>query len=328
MVVTPCLQVRSKSIIVYNLFERKAYRSISQLTSDKKLKERETYTGRLCPGAKKRLTKAVELITQAAIKDKNFTFTHAKTLKQVRAKFRLNFITLTIHSPARMIEGKEGHSKCLEPLLKWLRDHYDLTMYVWKAELQQRGQLHYHITSNCFVPWQELRDKWNDLQVNAGYLSQYQIDKGHKNANSTDVHSVYKIKDMAKYLQKCICKNVRKKDGSIVSEFNKDMQNAQTIGGKVWDCSLNLKTFGHYTIDCGGQLADQEIKNIELAAKKEKGCSIHYTDNCTIYGFEKPAWHYINEFFQQDYKEYLETISNYERKKVKFEPDITVFSTS
>jgi hypothetical protein len=327
MVFTPCLQVRSKSIIIYNKFERRSLRSLSQLQSDKKLKERETYTGRLSPGAKKRLTKAIELITQAAIKDKYFTFTDQKTLKQKRAKFRLNFITLTIHSPGRMIMEKEGHSKCLEPMLKWLRDHYDLTMYVWKAELQQRGQLHYHITSNCFVPWQDLRDKWNELQVNAGYLSQYKLATGHTDANSTDVHSVYKIKDMAKYLRKCICKNVRKKDGSLVAEFNKDMQNAATIGGKVWDCSLNLKMENYYTLDQGGSVVDEQIRAVEVQAKK-KGASIVYTDNCTIYGFNEPAYYLLNEFFQQDYIETMQAIANYERKKVKFEPDIGVFSTS
>jgi hypothetical protein len=325
MLVTPCLQVRSKTAVCYNKFERSGIRSLKQLHSDKQLKKRATYTGVLCPGAKKRLTTAIELIVQAATKDKPFQFISKKTGKAVQATFKLNFITLTIHSPGKMIRGKEGHSLCLEPLLLYLRRYYGLNLYVWKAELQKRGQLHYHITSDCYVPWDALRNKWNQLQVSAGYLDQYKVDTGHYDANSTDVHSVYKVKDMAKYLKKSIIRTYKKADGGLISEFQKDVQNTACIGGKVWDCSLNLKGPGFYTIDCGGSIYNEVMKPIILEAKKTG--SIVYTDKCTIYGFTRPVSFLLNDFFREDYEDYLQKIVNYKRG-IDFKPDITVFSSS
>lgn len=343
---TSCIQLRSKSIIVYNKFDRRnSFRTGNQLLSDQLLKQRadkngeeyKTYSGKLCPGAKKRLTKAVEIITQAAFKDKQFIYTPKGALKAVEAKFKLNFITLTIHSPEKMIEGKEGHKLCLEPLLKWLRDNYDLTMYVWKAELQERGQLHYHLTTNCYIPWHDLWQKWGELNERAGYLNdwfseqpRYKVnDKGELETNypvaGTDIHSVYKVQDMAKYLQKCICKTTKRKDGSIISEFKKEVQNAATIGGKVWDCSINLKSAKHYTIDCGGSIAQSLLTDIQLEGKK-RGNSMFYSHNCTIYKLDKPAYQVLDKFWQDDYFDSLNKMINYERTGKIADP--TVFSSS
>jgi hypothetical protein len=335
---TSCVQLRSKSIIVYNKFERSfSLRTDKQLISDKKLKDQETYVGRLCPGGKKRLIKAIELITQAGFETKQFTYTPKGALKEVKAKFKLNFITLTIHSPAKMIAGKEGHTLCLEPLLKWMRDNYGLSMYVWKAELQQRGQLHYHITSNCYIPWHDLWEKWGELNERAGYLkdwfstqSRYKVNsKGEFEINypvaGTDIHSVYKVSDMAKYMQKCICKTTKRKDGTIISEFKKEVQNAASVGGKVWDCSLNLKSAKHYTIDCGGSIGEQIINNVYREAKKP-GNKMFVSDNCTIFTFTNSAYKVLDEFWQEDYFDSLKKMIRYQRTGKIADP--TVFSSS
>ena len=352
MNITPCIQVRSTSIVVYNKYERSfRLRTDAQLKADENLTEQETYTGRLCPGAKKRLIKAIELITQAAFKTKEFLYTSKKTLKEVRGTFKLNFITLTIHNPGKMIEGQEGHALCLEPLLKWLRDHYGLKMYIWKAELQSNRedvkQLHYHITSDCFVPWYDLWLKWGQLNEAAGYLNDWfsrqprvKIDQnGNEVINypvaGTDVHSVYKIRDMAKYMRKCVCKNVRRKDGSIISEFKKEIQNAASVGGKVWDCSLNLKREKYFTIECKDLYNNSFGRNerymwimntIDTEAKNEGNKKV-VTDNCTIYEFQKPAINVIPDFFVDEYLRAMERILNYKRV-VNFEPDPDYFSSS
>jgi hypothetical protein len=352
MTVTPIIQLRSKSVIIYNKFDNGGVRSLKQVHAAKQLKERETYTGQLCPGAKKRLIKAIELLTQAAFKYKEFTFTHKKTKKECKAKFKLNFITLTIHNPAKMIAGKEGHKLCLEPLLKWLRDHYGLNVYVWKAELQQRGQLHYHITSDCFIPWFELWKKWGELNERAGYLDQwfneqpgYKVDeRGMLLRNypvaGTDVHSVYTVKDMARYLQKCVCKTVKRKDGSVINEFKKEMQNVESIGGKVWDCSLNLKREKYFTIDFnGGRSVESYVLEDELsyqgylrvinAAKKaaEAKGGAFYSENCIVYSLPRNAIDYFDCFIRADYYQAMNNILNYKRCG-KIELDIGVFSTS
>ena len=95
-----------------------------------------------------------------------------------------------------------------------------------KAELQERGQVHYHLTVNSFIHWQEIQNKWNKLQHKAGYLDDFAKKHRHYKPNSTDVHSVKNVKDIEAYLVKYICKN--QKDKTL-------------LNGKVWGCSSSLE---------------------------------------------------------------------------------------
>ena len=136
--------------------------------------------------------------------------------------FRINFVTLTI-SDKRNIDAREAYEKLLKPYLRKLRQYGQIS-YVWKAELQKRGQLHYHITTNCFIPWQSIRTDWNKIQRRAGFLETYGYRFGHYDANSTDIHSVKHVRDLSAYMAKYITK-----------------ENSKKLNGKVWDCSTDLK---------------------------------------------------------------------------------------
>ena len=94
----------------------------------------------------------------------------------------------------------------LEPFLRWMRQVHNTTLYIWKAERQKRGAIHYHITSNKFIHYQELRNKWNWLLSKHGLNESYVKEHQHNNANSTDVHSVKNIKNLAPYLIKYFTK--------------------------------------------------------------------------------------------------------------------------
>lgn len=185
----------------------------------------KAYSGKLSQGAAKRLRKAIELLCMSI---KPITILNPVTKRY--HKHRLSFITLTI-SKNENITAQEAYANCLAPLLRYLREKHKMNTYVWKAEVQKRGQIHYHITTPTFLHWQHLRDTWNNLQRKAGYLQDYHKSKGHYNANSTDIHEVRHVTDLASYLMK---------------EFAKAIQNPNTTG-KVWDCSLNLKKHGYYT---------------------------------------------------------------------------------
>src|SRR5438552_841266 len=66
--------------------------------------------------------------------------------------FKLNFITLTLSDiqfhPDRFIKRK-----MLDPFLKWLVRVHNCKNYVWKAETQDNGNIHFHITTNKFIHW-------------------------------------------------------------------------------------------------------------------------------------------------------------------------------
>lgn len=258
MIIEPYLQIRSNTIFQYNLAPR-IPRSIEMKNMlAQHLRQQHTYSGTLTPGAKKRLTKAIEFLMMST---KHQTIYNTVTHRN--QPFRLSFVTLTISETARNITGKEAHAKLLEPFLQWMRRVHNVNMYIWKAELQKRGQIHYHITTDTFIHWREIQEKWNDLQKSAGYLENFYKKFGHYKPNSTDVHSVRKMNNMGGYLLK---------------EIVKSFQNEKSLGGKVWDCSMNIKAAKYYTT-----IADSSYSQKLEDLIKQKRCRFIATDHCTIY---------------------------------------------
>lgn len=145
--------------------------------------------------------------------------------------FKLAFITVTISAKERLISIPEGNKQLMKPFLRRLRKLVNINSYVWKAEFQKNGQLHYHLTTNTFIPWQTIRSEWNMILYKNGLLSNYLQTHNSANPNSTDVHSTYKINDMSAYLAKY---------------FSKAEQNYKGKG-KVWACSNNLRKANYYT---------------------------------------------------------------------------------
>lgn len=341
--VIPYLQFRSKSIVQYNLQDRShqsassIFRTEAQKQAAEKLKEVKTYSGMVSTCSRKRLTKAIEFLLTAA-PEKRILMDNGEYLK-----FRINFITLTISSTSKMIKGKEAHKLLLEPFLLWLKRKHGLKMYLWKAELQERGQLHYHLITDCYVPWRWLRDKWNALQKENGYLEDYYHgydgESGQMrysyDANSTDVHSIYKEKDLVGYVKKEIFKYIKR----IGSELGKEDQNKETIGGKVWDCSLNIKQARYYATEVDS-IVDYRLNQ----AIVKRAINVIKTDNCYIYEFDRnPAYFVLGKSGLREYSELLDNVRNYERKRpekrikqeliinksiINFKPQLTLFSLS
>lgn len=185
------------------------------------------YSGTLKEGTKRRLTRAIDLLVQVS----KTRYLQVPGTRRI-TKHRLSFITLTVSSHTN-ITAREAYDKLLSPFLKWLRDSCQCKTYIWKIELQKRGQIHYHITTPAYIYHKAIRQKWNYLQQKAGTLDDYYKMKGHYDANSTDIHGVNHVKNLANYL---------------IKEYVKTYQNPEIIG-KTWDCSLNLKAYSYFTFE-------------------------------------------------------------------------------
>ena len=118
------------------------------------------------------------------VKKKNYYF-----------RYKVNFITLTL--PSRQIHTDEEIVRtCLSPFLEaWSKRRPGL-LYVWKAEVQDNGNIHFHITANAFYHYKKLRSTWNRYVEKLGYVTR----SGIQDPNSTDVHSVQQIRNIAAYL--------------------------------------------------------------------------------------------------------------------------------
>jgi hypothetical protein len=217
-------------------------------------KGRKAYSGTITEHSRKRLRRAINLlIAQAQWK----TATDYKTGKEY--KFLINFITLTLPTPQGKRSDKEIKKKVLDPWLKKAKRRWKLASYVWRAERQGNSNIHFHIASDCFIPYNELRDTWNDNLEALGFISEYESKHKHRHPNSTDVHAVKNINNLAGYVLKYMSKEVATQSdltiirGAMFAHGTNARAKAAKLlakivnlsdvplDGKVWDCSKNLK---------------------------------------------------------------------------------------
>lgn len=205
---TPMCQIRSDSIVIFNRVEG--------VGNKENLKNK--YSGQVKKGTRVRMARAIDIFVQ-----RNPVRYELNIYSKKKFRFEGAFITLTISS-STIIEHKKAYTQ-LKKMLRILRERYAVTDYVWKAELQTRGQVHYHILTNQYIEYHKLRTEWNKIQRKAGWLKEYAKEHKHYNAPSVDVKSIAskKVKNRKAYL----LKYVTKKGGG-------------EIHGKVWDCSEEL----------------------------------------------------------------------------------------
>lgn len=135
----------------------------------------------------------------------------------------IKFITLTL-SDTQHHGDKEIKALMLNRFLTRIKRNYGMQNYLWIAETQRNGNLHFHIITDINIHHKALRDSWNKIQRDNGYLNTYYEKNKHYNANSTDIHTLKKINNLAAYLSKEMTKG----------------QGNRPISGKLWGCSENL----------------------------------------------------------------------------------------
>jgi hypothetical protein len=54
-----------------------------------------------------------------------------------------------------------------------MKYHHSLWAYVWKAESQDNGNIHFHIVTNIFIDHKIIREAWNRIIEKFGYIEAY-----------------------------------------------------------------------------------------------------------------------------------------------------------
>lgn len=203
--------------------------------------------------------------------------------------FKIAFITLTL-------SAKQKHSdnyikaKMLNHFLIEAKRLWDVTNYVWRSEKQLNGNIHFHILVDKFIPHYELRSVWNNIQNKCGYIADYRTNmlEFHKNGftpnnklfdtwslnnqikayqkgkssnwsnpNSTDIHSVRLINNVAAYCTKYMTKGSKNKISRIsrssISYTKSHIKGTRSLSdnvlkylrsqsqiGRLWGCSIEL----------------------------------------------------------------------------------------
>lgn len=244
----PTLKVLPNGVCIYKAYQGRPRRGRHSLYQDPEFlewqREQQTinenrkgaYGGRVTVGMRARLLACVDLLLSSAV------------LKIVRRpstgavfRFRVNFVTLTLSDPATELSDRDIKSKLLDPWLKRMRYRHHLNSYIWKAERQQNGALHFHLITDTWLPWVSVRDNWNDLQRKHGLLESYRSKFNRDTPNSTDVHAVHRENEARKYIAKYLAKKAT---------------DESTISGRLWDASVNLKSAKCPSAPIDNQAAD------------------------------------------------------------------------
>lgn len=197
----------------------KNYFTGARLENQKNLKNNK-HNSKLSPKAIGRIKTAINWLVCAA----KYKEVYNKTTNK-RFNFKVNLITLTLPDTSEKINEKVFKEKLIHPFLVYMRKYYGLKNYVWKIEFQKNGKLHIHITTDTFINHAILRHYWNSLLKRNGFLNDFIAKHKHDNPNSTDVHSVWKVKNLGAYLAKYLAKNE---------------DSPETLNGRIWGCNYEL----------------------------------------------------------------------------------------
>jgi hypothetical protein len=177
------------------------------------------------------------------------------------------FVTLTL--PSKQIHtDKELHQKALNRYITQLKRSYQVEQYLWRAERQQNGNIHYHIIIDKYVHYKAIRYQWNKIMQDLGYIDNYRKEQQehHKNGfqlreglskywtaerqyeaykkgiecnwsdpNSTDIHKLSNIKNVSDY----ICKYATKCEETTTLDQLKKAQAQGTITTQEYEQQLS-----------------------------------------------------------------------------------------
>lgn len=197
---------------------------------------------------------------------------------------RLTMITLTL-SGTQHHTDEEIKRLMLRPFLQTLLRADGLTNWIWKAERQKNGNIHFHIVIDKYLSNKYIQDHWNSYQIKYGYLDNYYAIHRHYNAPSTDIHCVLNSSKTVRYISKYLCKN----------NMN------SKISGAVWRCSSSLLKMKYFSYPLDNEMYEklQCYDNCKL-------CDTFPSKYFCVYQFKSEnVESVLTDFYAAQYKKYF-----------------------
>ena len=145
-----------------------------------------------------------------------------KKIKEKDRK-RLTFVTLTLAASQEHSDNQIKRS-LLDNFILTLKRKFRVKNYVWRAELQKNGNIHFHFVLDTYIHYLRLRKIWNNIQEKLNYVSRFEQKYGHRDPNSTDVRAVRTSTLVGVYISKYVTKREKKRKKntarSRMSRFN------------------------------------------------------------------------------------------------------------
>lgn len=265
-IVIPTLIIRPDGLVLYDYWNGDRRRNKTSFISEDfkadlpeylvngSQKSKQRYTGVLTESSRKKLMWYINLLVASAKWKQAY---NSKTKSWF--PFKINFVTLTLPAPQRSVSDKTIKSKCLSRWIDVMRASHGLGNYVWRCERQYNGNIHFHITTNTYLPFDAICSTWNHFLGEFHFIDEFREKNDSPFPNSTDVHSVQKIQDLAAYMVKYMSKDPAehlkdinrkkaKKGEPIIDPESHPWRSipgqpkwTDPIQGRVWDASSGLK---------------------------------------------------------------------------------------
>lgn len=162
-------------------------------------------------------------------------------LKIKPKKYRLTFLTVTL--PAKQIHtDQEIKSVVLNNFINKLRYHKKDLKYIWRAEPQANGNIHFHFILNLYVEMKLCDKLWHDSVELLGYVTEYEKKWKSRYPPTNRIEYVHTAKQIVGYATKYMTKtdNGRKIEGRnwYASQKLNAMIKGETHISREWETSM------------------------------------------------------------------------------------------
>lgn len=269
-----CLQYTEKLFTYVHPQSKKEYRLCKQCQAKANLANNSIKSD-LSRKADQRLKNAINWLVSSS----KYKRVYSK-IDNTNHYFKLNFITLTLPTTEHKISDSYFTGTMLRKFVNNLYYRVKLKNYIWRVEAQANGNIHAHFITDTFVHYTTLRNVWNKILKAEGlikkysekhskmsltdYLQAYQPNEKYseekrvkaymygvatnwENPNTTDVHAIKKINNLAGYLTKYMTK--------------KDDERRK-LKCKLWATSQSLSSKNKLTYLCGNYDSDEVIQSL------------------------------------------------------------------
>ncbi|MEA5426816.1 rolling circle replication-associated protein [Arcicella lustrica] len=95
----------------------------------------------------------------------------------------VTFVTLTL--PSKQVHHDNLiKNECLDPFLEWvkateIKKGWNVKCYLWRAESQKNGNLHFHLIVDRWIDHEAIRKRWNQLINRLGYVDMYRMTQNY-----------------------------------------------------------------------------------------------------------------------------------------------------
>lgn len=197
--------------------------------------------------------------------------------KQAGADHGIYFSFCTLTLPVKQFHGdKVLKQDLLNPFIKALIRDHGVVNYLWRAEPQRTGNLHFHLFLDRFIAYDLIRSYWDYHLEFLGYITAYAEQSGSLFPPATQIVTVPKDGQLRDYIAKYLSK-AQARRRSILPEDPMDLEKpkhergpkktrisywaegvekngtkyeyeVRPIEGRVWGCSDRLRSIRPFSV--------------------------------------------------------------------------------